>query len=150
MNLRNLLWLSALVFVTPTQAAMLTADGGGQGNQFGGSLCADVRGASLATPTALQIWGCHGAGNQQFNWNERNIYAMGTTRCVERQFANGGLVNVNTCDPNNQNQWWRYIDGHIRTWTGNFCLITASGAFGTQLSVTNCTTGGGINFWQIK
>ncbi len=154
--LSSLISLGVATLSTSTaNAALFTVGGGGLTDQYGGYVCADVAGASLNTGTPVQAWDCHGSGNQQFNWNARTIYGFGTNRCWQNQgFFDGSRVTSEFCQPGTNNrQWWRFINGEIRSWFGgNFgplCLDAGSGGNGTQLTLRNCS-GSTWQRWQIK
>jgi hypothetical protein len=138
------------VWTAPSaHAALLTF--GPQGQPYGGYGCADVAGANLAPFTPLQAFDCHGAGNQQFDFNGVTIHDLALQRCMDARLNGkvpGTLINSYPCN-GTQAQAWYYYFGTIRNVYSNLCVDATTGANGKQLILNTCN-GSQNQQWQLK
>lgn len=95
--------------------------------------------------TAVQAYDCLGDLNEQFEFNDFTIYALGLTRCLD---VSGTKVVSNTCT-GAATQTWYYYGGEITNADSGLCLDATSLANSTQL-VTNPCSGATSQTWQIK
>ncbi|MEY9907258.1 alpha-L-fucosidase [Catenulispora sp. MAP12-49] len=107
-------------------------------------LCMDVRGASSADRTPVQLYGCNGTGAQQ--WTEPGdgtVTALG--KCLDVTAggtANGTLVQLYSCNGTGAQQWQPRPDGTMLNPQSGRCLDdTAFGGAGTQLEIWDCNGG---------
>jgi len=135
--------LLLMALSTPARAALLTV--GISNHEFGGAVCADIKGGSIATGTAVQAYDCLGDLSEQFEFNGFTIYAMAGQRCLD--VGRTGVVS-NACT-GAANQSWYYYDGEITNANSGECLDATTLANGVQL-VTNPCNGKTSQNWQIK
>jgi glucosylceramidase len=154
---------SLTLFGSPLAHAAVLSVGPTSG-PFGGYVCADVAGGSLAAGTPVQDYDCNGAPNQQFEWGSTQImdygmpiYVLGGQRCLSAP-ANfnyvlpappGTLVESDVCD-GSPYQAWTYQNGAIQLGRGNGdCLDATNSTNGTQLVINRCNGAPSQN-WLIK
>jgi hypothetical protein len=135
------------------QAAVLTTGAAGHpaNPPYGGYVCADVRGGSLAAGTPIQAFDCHAGANQQFVFNSFTIYALGGQACVDVSGAgkaNGTPVQLWPCNGTVAQQWY-YHNGEIFNPNSGKCLDALDLVNGRQLVIRTCDAAFGQN-WQIK
>lgn len=140
----------ALSLSTPSASAALLTVGPVTGAQFGGYLCADVFGGNIDSGTAVQVWDCHGAGNQKFEFNNRTVYAMALQRCLQANGTVVGSLVVSAACDGGSGQQWRYDSGYVKLYSSGVCLGAGNGAPGTQLKLEACSTTSPYQKWQIK
>jgi hypothetical protein len=139
----------AVLTAPGAHAAMLTF--GPPSQPFGGFGCADVAGGVIASGTPIVAYDCHGAPNQQFEFNHYTIYALGAQRCLDA-LGNGQLPGtkvVSAICNHTTGQAWTYIGGEIINIGKNLCLDAGNGANGTQLVINTCNLWHSQE-WQIK
>lgn len=137
----------------PSEAAMLTTGAAGHpaNGPFGGYVCADVRGGSLAAHTPIQAYDCHGGPDQQFMFNSYTIYALGGQACVDVSGAGtaaGTPVQLYPCNGTVAQQWY-YWNGEIYNPHSGKCL-DALDMVNTRQLVINVCDGAISENWQIK
>jgi non-reducing end alpha-L-arabinofuranosidase len=123
---------------------------------FGGYVCADVRGGSLAPGTPVQAYDCNAEPNQQFEFNGNTIYTMGGQRCLEAEVTADGIpgpfpVVSNVCNGSN-NQFWldQGLILNSSNYIGLYCLDATNMGNGTQLVVDLCNSNTTSQQWQLK
>jgi hypothetical protein len=117
---------------------------------FGG-LCVDVRSASRADRTAVQVYGCNGTDAQ--SWTVRadgTVQALG--KCLDvtdGATADGTLVQLYDCNGTGAQVWRAQSDGTLLNPQSGRCLDDAgSGPAGTQLIIFACT-GSANQLWRL-
>jgi hypothetical protein len=143
----------ALLGSPAARAAVLTVSGGpgSEGRTFGGTVCADVDGGSLNSPTKVQAWNCNAAPNQQFEFYNFTIYTVGAQRCLDVLDDNtspGTTVDSGFCNGTGA-QVWYYFNGQIVNDHSGLCLDATTEETGTQLVMNDCN-GESSQQWQIK
>ena len=126
-------------------------------------LCADVRGGAITDGTPVDTYDCHGAFNQQWEFENGQLLGIGTTgagsKCLDIRGAGvtppGTVVELFTCN-GGANQQWEIFNGAlaglpnsnlIYNRQDNLCL-DGSGGLGRQLTVQPCNGGAGQN-WAV-
>ena len=143
----------SLLGAPSAQAAVLTTGAAGHpaNAPYGGYVCADVRGGSLAAHTPIQAYDCHAGPNQQFEFNSLTIYALGAQACVDVSGAGtaaGTLVQLYPCNGTVAQQWY-YYNGEIYNPHSGKCL-DALDMVNTRQLVINVCDGATSENWQIK
>jgi hypothetical protein len=142
---------SAPASSTPTSAP--TSSGGGTGPIPGyDGLCVDVRGASTANFTPVQVYDCNGTNAQMWT-----VVAAGSTlhalgKCMDIDgggTADGTHVDLYDCNDTAAQVFIPESDGALYNPQSNKCLDdTNSGGSGTQLQIWDC--GGSANQqWKL-
>jgi hypothetical protein len=134
----------------PAQAAVFSV-GNGFGAPFGGSVCADVAGGNLSTPTKVQAWQCLAGPNQQFEFYGSTIFALGGQRCLDVWLGGttpGTTVDSYSCNGTGAQQWY-YYRGQIVNLQSGLCLDATNMLNGTQLIINSCSSSSSQQ-WQIK
>jgi glucosylceramidase len=121
--------------------------GGGTGTGTGTvtgyqGLCLDVRSASNADGTPVQVYTCNGTGAQQWTVESNGtLQALG--KCLDvtgAGTANGTLVDLYTCNGTGAQSWVAESDGELVNTNSGKCLDdTGYGASGTQVQIWSCT-----------
>ena len=135
-----------------------TGGGGGGGTSatgpvtgYGG-LCLDVRGASSADFTAVQVYTCNGTGAQQWTVASGNtLQALGKCLDVDAAgTANGTTVDLYTCNGTGAQVWVPQSDGALLNPESGKCLDDTgwSTTPGTQAQIWSCT-GGANQSWTL-
>lgn len=128
-------------------AAMLTV-GPALPGPYGSNMCADVELNSLTPGTKIQTYSCFGAGNQQFMFYARTIYALSMQRCWEAtSLTIGARVVSAVCNASKHEQQWQYTNGYIRNWWSALCI--QGGVGHTALTLQQCVKIADQQ-WQIK
>ena len=149
--------LMTLLGASPARAAVLSF-GNFPGGVFGGEGCADVQGGSLNPSTPVNAYNCTAAPNQQFEFSEQTIYALGGQTCLDIASPNsspaaGDLVDSYPCNGGSNQQWLYNIyntgNGEIVSSDSALCLDATTGTNGTQLVVNNCNDAPSQQ-WQLK
>jgi lysophospholipase L1-like esterase len=105
--------------------------------------CADVPGATTANGTQLQLWDCHGGGNQSWTYTSGKQFVVYGSKCLDASGAgttNGTKVVIWDCTGGANQQWNVNANGTITSAQSGLCL-DASGAGtanGTQLILWSC------------
>ena len=104
-------------------------------------LCLDVRGASSADGTPVQVYTCNGTGAQQWTV-ESNGTVQSLGKCLDvagAGTANGTLVQLYTCNGTGAQQWQPQSDGELINTNSGSCLDdTGYGGSGTQVQIWAC------------
>jgi hypothetical protein len=106
----------------------------------GGYVCADVRSGDLAPLTPIEAYDCNAAPNQQFEFNDFTIYALGGQRCVDvmpADTAAGTPVDFYNCNGTVAQQWY-YYNGEIHNPYSGMCLDAGDVNNLTQLVIYLC------------
>ena len=137
---------------SPAKAVLLTTGAAPNTSPFGGSVCADVSGNSLASPTNVQAWDCLGGPNQQFELYGWTVFTEGAHLCLD-VFGGGTTPGTRvvsaTCNGTGAQQWY-YADGFIVNYPSKLCLDATNLANGTQLIINTCNSGSVSQQWQLK
>ena len=140
----------------------ITSGGGGGGGGGGtsatgpitgyGSLCVDVRGASSANFTAVQVYTCNGTNAQQWTVASGNtLQALGKCLDVDAAgTANGTTVDLYDCNGTGAQVWVPQGGGALLNPESGKCLDDTgwSTTPGTQLQIWSCT-GGANQSWAL-
>ena len=134
--------------------------GGGGGTGTGatgpitgyGSLCVNVRGASSANFTAVQVYTCNGTNAQQWTVASGNtLQALGKCLDVDAAgTANGTTVDLYDCNGTGAQVWVPQSDGALLNPESGKCLDDTgwSTTPGTQLQIWSCT-GAANQSWAL-
>jgi chitinase len=136
----------------------ITGGGGGTGTSatgpvtgYGG-LCLDVRGASSANLTPVQVYTCNGTGAQQWTVASGNtLQALG--KCLDVNAAgtsNGTTVDLYDCNGTGAQVWVPQSGGALLNPESGKCLDDTgwSTTPGTQAQIWSCT-GGANQAWAL-
>jgi len=136
----------------------ITGGGGGTGTSatgpltgYGG-LCLDVRGASSANLTPVQVYTCNGTGAQQWTVASGNtLQALG--KCLDVNAAgtsNGTTVDLYDCNGTGAQVWVPQSGGALLNPESGKCLDDTgwSTTPGTQAQIWSCT-GGANQAWTL-
>jgi predicted chitinase len=143
---------AGIVIAAPAEAAF---SGTTLVNGRSGS-CLDVRGASNAPGTAVQIAACTGAESQRFTTtaaSEVRVTIGGVARCLDASgggTANGNPVIIWTCQGSGNQRWTHNANNSITNTKSGRCLdINGSNpASGTGTILWDCKNGGnGSQTW---
>ena len=108
-----------------------------------GSLCVDVRGASSADFTPVQVYTCNGTNAQQWTVASGNtLQALGKCLDVDAAgTANGTTVDLYDCNGTGAQVWVPQSDGALLNTESGKCLDDTgwSTTPGTQLQIWSCT-----------
>ncbi|MFF7589852.1 ricin-type beta-trefoil lectin domain protein [Kitasatospora purpeofusca] len=116
------------------------------------SKCVDVKGASSADRTPVQIYDCNGTNAQQWK-----IAVDGTVRAFNKCLdvagagtANGTKVQLYTCNGTGAQQWQVRADGSILNPASGRCLddLGFSTENGNQLGIWDCN-GAANQVWHV-
>ncbi len=107
-------------------------------------LCLDVRGASTADGTPVQVYTCNGTNAQQWTVESNGtLQALG--KCLDvtgAGTANGTLVQLYTCNGTVAQTWQAQSNGELVNPNSGSCLDdTGFGGSGTQVQIWSCTDG---------
>ncbi|MDX6333606.1 MAG: chitinase [Streptosporangiaceae bacterium] len=117
-----------------------------------GGLCVDVRGASSANFTAVQVYTCNGSGAQQWTVAAGNtLQALG--KCLDVNAAgtsNGATVDLYDCNGTGAQVWVPQSGGALLNPQSGKCLDDTgwSTTPGTQLQIWSCT-GSANQSWAL-
>ncbi|MBR7833548.1 ricin-type beta-trefoil lectin domain protein [Actinospica durhamensis] len=125
------------------------SSGGGSGGGTGATgavtgyqgLCLDVRSASTADGTAVQVYTCNGTNAQQWTVESNGtLQALG--KCLDvtgAGTANGTKVQLYTCNGTGAQQWKAQSNGELVNTNSGSCLDdTGYGGSGTQVQIWAC------------
>ncbi|NJP43339.1 LamG-like jellyroll fold domain-containing protein [Actinacidiphila epipremni] len=125
---------SVLAAPEPRPLTSLVQTGGPQ-------LCAEVRGASAAAGTAVQIGVCNGGTSQQWSLgNDGTVHAMGGC-LTEGGTANAASVTLEACNGSGAQKWQPgSAPGSLANLASGLCLADPAGSTsaGTQLIIWTC------------
>ena len=117
-----------------------------------GSLCVDVRGASSANFTPVQVYTCNGTNAQQWTVASGNtLQALGKCLDVDAAgTANGTTVDLYDCNGTGAQVWVPQSDGALLNPESGKCLDDTgwSTTPGTQLQIWSCT-GAANQSWTL-
>jgi chitinase len=117
-----------------------------------GSLCVDVRGASSANFTPVQVYTCNGTNAQQWTVASGNtLQALGKCLDVDAAgTANGTTVDLYDCNGTGAQVWVPQSGGALLNPESGKCLDDTgwSTTPGTQLQIWSCT-GGANQSWAL-
>jgi chitinase len=112
---------------------------GGQVTGYQG-LCLDVRGASSADSTPVQVYTCNGTAAQSWTASGSTLQALG--KCLDvtgAGTANGTKVQLYTCNGTGAQNWVHQSNGEYVNANSGKCLDdTGYGASGTQVQIWTC------------
>ena len=117
-----------------------------------GGLCLDVRGASSANFTPVQVYTCNGTGAQQWTVASGNtLQALG--KCLDVNAAgtsNGTTVDLYDCNGTGAQVWVPQSGGALLNPESGKCLDDTgwSTTPGTQVQIWSCT-GGANQSWTL-
>ena len=117
-----------------------------------GGLCVDVRGASAANFTPVQVYTCNGTNAQQWTVASGNtLQALG--KCLDVNAAgtaNGTTVDLYDCNGTGAQVWVPQSDGALLNPESGKCLDDTgwSTTPGTQLQIWSCT-GAANQSWTL-
>jgi hypothetical protein len=114
-------------------------------------LCLDVRSASSADGTPVQVYTCNGTNAQQWTVESNGtIQALG--KCLDVIGAgttNGTRVDLYTCNGTGAQSWQAQSNGELVNTNSGLCLDdTGFGASGTQVQIWACT-GAANQQWNL-
>ena len=133
----------------------ITGGGGGTGatGPITGyaSLCVDVRSASTANLTPVQVYTCNGTSAQQWTVTNSTLQALG--KCMDINgggTSNGTTVDLYDCNGTGAQVWQPQSDGALYNPQSGKCLDDTgwSTTPGTQLQIWSCT-GGANQAWTL-
>ena len=131
-------------------AAYSTSSGGGGGTGTGTTgpitgyegLCVDVRGASTAEFTPVQVYTCNGTNAQQWTVVQAGSTLQALGMCMDVDgagTANGTTVDLYTCNGTGAQVWEPQSNGELYNPNSGKCLDdTGYGGSGTQLQIWAC------------
>ncbi len=129
-------------FVWTVAPGTATASPGATGPVTGyQGLCLDVRSASSADGTPVQVYTCNGTGAQQWSVESNGtIQALG--KCLDVSgggTANGTVVQLYTCNGTGAQKWQPQSNGELVNSQSGSCLDdTGYGGSGTQVQIWSC------------
>lgn len=153
-------WLSLIPgIILSLRASAAMFSNGDQNPPYGGYKCMDVAGAKPGDGTPAQVWDCHGGPNQQFTFEDEQIYAMGGTKCLDVSGGSrtpGTKVQIYTCNGSGAQIWYYGQRGNIVYFNNSsLCLDAQDQSNGRQLIVLPCIFDNDgwptlSQTWQIK
>ncbi len=139
--------------------AITSGSGGGGGGSTAtgpiigyGSLCVDVRGASAANLTPVQVYTCNGTGAQQWTIGaNETLQALG--KCMDINgggTGNGTTVDLYDCNGTGAQVWQPQSGGALYNPQSGKCLDDTGWLTtpGTQLQIWSCT-GSANQSWSL-
>ncbi|MFG2821730.1 non-reducing end alpha-L-arabinofuranosidase family hydrolase [Kitasatospora sp. NPDC048365] len=148
---------------TAVMNALKAAAGTGTGGTGGGSgageikgvasgRCLDVNGFTTANDTQLQLWDCHGQGNQRWTYTSSRQLMVYGKKCLAARAkgtGNGTAVVIGDCTGGADQQWTVNADGSIAGVQSGLCLdaVGAGTANGTKIQLYACWSGGSNQKW---
>jgi Ricin-type beta-trefoil lectin domain/Glycosyl hydrolases family 16 len=134
---------------TPTPTPTSTSGGGGGSGSAGpitglDGLCVDVRGASSANLTPVQLYTCNGTNAQQWTVVESGSTLQAFGKCMDIDAAgtaDGTTVDLYTCNNTGAQVFIPQSDGALYNPQSGKCLDDTnwSTTAGTQLQIWDCT-----------
>jgi len=115
-------------------------------------LCVDVRGASTALYTPVQVYTCNGTGAQSWTVASSGSTLQALGLCMDIAgggTANGTAVDLYTCNGTGAQVFIPESNGELYNPQSNKCLDdTAGGRSGTQLQIWDCVDNGN-QIWHV-
>jgi hypothetical protein len=106
-------------------------------------LCVDVRGASTAEFTPVQVYTCNGTDAQEWTVVEAGSTLQALGMCMDIDgggTTDGTTVDLYTCNDTGAQVWEPQSDGALYNPQSGKCLDdTGYGGSGTQLQIWDCT-----------
>ena len=142
------LFVAGLVALWPTTASAAATPLVGVAS----GLCLDVKAVDPTPGAAVQIWGCNGGTNQQWELTAAGeLRTLGGTRCLDAQAAAtapGTPVISYTCN-GQSNQRWTVVGNTIHGVGSGLCLDVAHASTqpGATAQIWTCN-GGGNQAWN--
>ena len=133
--------------LTGTHTVSITLTGGQSSAVTGeAGLCLDVRGASTANATPVQLYNCNGTGAQQWNVVTADHSLRSLGKCLDVTGGgtkNGTLVDLYTCNATGAQVWVPQANGELLNPQSGRCLDdpNSSTAWGTQVEIWDCNDG---------
>jgi chitinase len=135
----------------------ISGGGGGGGGGVTGpitgyaGLCVDVRSASSANFTPVQVYTCNGTSAQQWTVTSSTLQALG--KCLDINAggtSNGTTVDLYDCNGTGAQVWQPQSDGALYNPQSGKCLDDTgrSTTPGTQLQIWSCS-GGANQAWTL-
>lgn len=121
-------------------------EGGGSGQLkgVGSGRCVDVPNSSTSDGTAVQLYDCHSATNQQWELTSAGELKVYGNKCLDAAgSANGAKVQIYGCWGGDNQKWQLNSDGSIVGVQSGLCLdaVGAGTANGTQIQLYSCSNG---------
>ncbi|MFJ3086262.1 endo-1,4-beta-xylanase [Streptomyces sp. NPDC086838] len=121
-------------------------EGGGSGQLkgVGSGRCVDVPNSSTSDGTAVQLYDCHSATNQQWELTSAGELKVYGNKCLDAAgSANGAKVQIYGCWGGDNQKWRLNSDGSIVGVQSGLCLdaVGAGTANGTQIQLYSCSNG---------
>ena len=133
--------------LTGTHTVSITLTGGQSSAVTGeAGLCVDVRGASTANATPVQLYTCNDSDAQQWNVVTADHSLRSLGQCLDVTgggTANGTLVDLYTCNATGAQVWVPQANGELLNPQSGRCLDdpNSSTTAGTQLAIWDCNDG---------
>jgi hypothetical protein len=133
--------------LTGTHTVSITLTGGQSSAVTGeAGLCVDVRGASTANHTPVQLYTCDGTNAQQWNVVTADHSLRSLGECLDVTgggTANGTLADLYTCNATGAQVWVPQANGELLNPQSGRCLDDpgSSTTAGTQLEIWDCNDG---------
>ncbi|MCX5402248.1 endo-1,4-beta-xylanase [Streptomyces sp. NBC_00102] len=122
-------------------------DGGGQSGQLkgaGSGRCVDVPNSATADGTAVQLYDCHSAANQQWELTSAGELRVYGNKCLDAAGSgNGAKIQIYGCWGADNQKWRLGSDGSVVGVQSGLCLdaVGAGTGNGTQLQLYTCSNG---------
>ncbi|MFE5604577.1 endo-1,4-beta-xylanase [Streptomyces coelicoflavus] len=117
---------------------------GGQIKGVGSGRCLDVPNASTTDGTQLQLWDCHSATNQQWEYTDAGELRVYGDKCLDAAgTGNGSKVQIYSCWGGDNQKWRVNSDGSIVGVQSGLCLDAVGNgtANGTLIQLYSCSNG---------
>ncbi|MFJ6793711.1 glycoside hydrolase family 27 protein [Streptomyces sp. NPDC091268] len=116
---------------------------GAQIRGVGSGRCLDVTGASQANGTRVELWDCHGRGNQQWTPTAAAELRVYGSKCLDTEgggATNGAKAVIRDCTNAAQQKWTVHADGTITHNASALCLDAEQAATtnGTPITLWTC------------
>jgi len=140
--------------LTGTHTVSITLTGGQPSAVTGqGGLCMDVRGASTANATPVQLYTCDGTNAQQWNVVTADNSLRSLGECLDVTgggTTDGTLVDLYTCNATGAQVWVPQGNGELLNPQSGKCLDDPgfSTTPGTQLGIWDCNDGAN-QIWKV-
>jgi poly(3-hydroxybutyrate) depolymerase len=133
-----------------------TSPPGGQNGMITGTQsgrCVDVPGSSTTNGTQVQLWDCHGGGNQRWTYTASKQLVVYGNKCLDASgqgTGNGTAVIIWDCHGQANQQWDLNANGTITGVHSGLCLDAAGAATGNgaQIQLWGCW-GGANQQWTL-
>ncbi|MGW0085327.1 endo-1,4-beta-xylanase [Streptomyces sp. NPDC003393] len=117
---------------------------GGQIKGVGSGRCLDVPNASTADGTQVQLWDCHSAANQQWEYTDAGELRVYGDKCLDAAgTGNGAKVQIYSCWGGDNQKWRLNSDGTIVGVQSGLCLdaVGSGTGNGTLIQLYSCWNG---------